>query len=152
MEESAEEKYLGDIISKDGRNMINIKARVNKGTGIVTRIMTLLDGIPFGKYYFEIAMILRNCLLVSSVLNNSEAWYNLTNAELDYLETVDMMFLRNVLKNPSPFIKFGLLNLLYGYGYAVKFFNGDYKAGNGAHFVEIIQVQHNYLTILCYSV
>ena len=63
--------------------MKNIKARVNKGTGIVRRIMTLLDGIPFGKYYFEIAMILRNCLLVSSVLNNSEAWYNLSNAELD---------------------------------------------------------------------
>ena len=48
--------------------------------------------------------------------------------------------LRNVIKNPSPFIKFGLLNLLYGYAYAVKFFNGDYNAVNGAHFVEIIQV------------
>merc|ERR1711934_229796 len=48
--------------------------------------------------------------------------------------------LRNVVKNPSPFIKFGLLNLLYGYAYAVKFFNGDYNAGNGAHFVEIIQL------------
>ena len=48
--------------------------------------------------------------------------------------------LRNVVKNPSPFIKFGLLNLLYGYAYAVKFFNGDYNAGNGAHFVEIVQV------------
>ena len=48
--------------------------------------------------------------------------------------------LRNVIKNPSPFIKFGLLNLLYGYAYAVKFFNGDYNDVNGAHFVEIIQV------------
>jgi len=48
--------------------------------------------------------------------------------------------LRNVLKNPSPFIKYGLLNLLYGYTYAVKFFNGDYNADNGAHFVEIIQL------------
>ena len=49
--------------------------------------------------------------------------------------------LRNAMKNPSPFIKFGLLNLLYGYAYAVKFFNGDYNAVNGAHFVEIIQVR-----------
>jgi len=48
--------------------------------------------------------------------------------------------LRNVIKNPSPFIKFGLLNLLYGYAYAVKFFNGDYNDVNGAHFVEIIQL------------
>merc|ERR1719341_3120749 len=48
--------------------------------------------------------------------------------------------LRNVIKNPSPFIKFGLLNLLYGYAYAVKIFNGDCNAVNGAHFVEIIQL------------
>ena len=44
------------------------------------------------------------------------------------------------IPNPSPYVKFGLLNLLYGYAYAVKFFNGDYNAENGAHFVEIIQV------------
>ena len=65
MEESQEEKYLGDIISNDGRNMKNIKSRVNKGKGIVSRIMTLLEGIPFGKFYFEVAVILRNSLLVS---------------------------------------------------------------------------------------
>ena len=94
MEEKNEEKYLGDIISNDGRNLKNIKARVSKGKGIVSRIMTLLEGIPFGKFYFEIAIILRNSLLVSSLLSNSEAWYNVTNAELDYLETVDLMLLK----------------------------------------------------------
>ena len=83
LEEVSDDKYLGDIISNDGRNLKNFKARVNKGEGIVNRIMTLLDGIPFGKYYFEVAIILRNSLLVSSMLCNSEAWYNVTNAELD---------------------------------------------------------------------
>ena len=59
--------------------------------------------------------------------------------------------LRNAMKNPSPFIKFGLLNLLYGYAYAVKFFNGDYNAVNGAHFVEIIQVRiHRNGQITCF--
>ena len=46
-------------------------------------------------------MILRNSLLVSSVLCNSEAWYNVTDAELDYLETVDLMLLRKVLNTPK---------------------------------------------------
>ena len=86
MEDTEEEKYLGDIISNDGRNIKNIKARVNKGKGVVSRIMTLLEGIPFGKFYFEVAVLLRNSLLVSSMLTNSEAWYNVTKAELDYLE------------------------------------------------------------------
>ena len=34
MEEKNEEKYLGDIISNDGRNLKNVKVRVSKGKGI----------------------------------------------------------------------------------------------------------------------
>ena len=34
------EKYLGDILSSDGKNLRNINARKNRGTGIVTQIMT----------------------------------------------------------------------------------------------------------------
>jgi hypothetical protein len=45
--------------------------------------------------------MLRNSLLVSSLLSNSEAWYNVTTSELDYLETVDLMLLRNILKAPK---------------------------------------------------
>ena len=46
MEEKEEEKYLGDILSKDGKNIKNIQARESKGIGIVNRIRTLLNGIP----------------------------------------------------------------------------------------------------------
>ena len=100
MEEKSDEKYLGDILANDGKNMKNFKSRVNKGTGIVNKIMTRLEGIPFGKYYFEVALILRNSLLVSSVLCNSEAWYNVTKAEMDFLETVDAMLLKKILNAP----------------------------------------------------
>ena len=68
MEDTEMEKYLGHVISRDGRNINNIKARVSKGTGIVHKILTMLDGIPFGMYYFEAAVILRESLLASSVL------------------------------------------------------------------------------------
>ena len=101
MEERDMEKYLGHVISRDGRNINNIKARVSKGIGIVHKIITMLDGIPFGMYYFEAAVILRESLLASSVLCNSEAWYNITNAELELLESVDMMLLKGVLKTPK---------------------------------------------------
>jgi hypothetical protein len=101
MEEKMEERYLGDIISVDGRNVKNIKARIAKGNGIVNKIICLLDAIPFGKHYFEIGIILRNSLLVSSVLFNSEAWYNLTESELNLLETIDVMFLRQLLQAPK---------------------------------------------------
>ena len=97
MEDTEEEKYLGDIISNDGRNLKDIKARVNKGKGIVKRILDILESIPFGKLYFQVAILLRNSLLVSSVLCNSETWFNLTKAELELLESVDLMFLRKLL-------------------------------------------------------
>ena len=98
MEDTEEEKYLGDIISKDGRNLKNIKARVNKGKGIVKRILDILDSMPFGKLYFQVAILLRNSLLVSSMLCNSETWFNLNKAELELLESVDLMLMRNLLR------------------------------------------------------
>ena len=98
MEMKKEEKYLGDVLSTDGRNIKNVRARVAKG--IVSRILSMLDGIPFGEFYFEIAAILRESLLVSSMLSNSEAWYNVSKAELELLETIDVNFLRNVLNAP----------------------------------------------------
>ena len=101
MENSEEEKYLGDIINKDGRNLKNIQSRINKGRGIVKRITEILDMVPFGELYFQVAIILRNSLLVSSVLCNSETWFNLTKAELDLLETVDLLLLRTLLAAPK---------------------------------------------------
>ena len=82
MEEKSDEKYLGDVISTDGKNIKNVKARVAKGKGIANRIISIIDGIPFGDFYFEVAMILRNSLLVSSMLSNSEAWYNVSKLSL----------------------------------------------------------------------
>ena len=54
MEEKDSEMYLGDVIAKDGKNIENIKARVNKGTGIVITILTMLDGIPFGNFFLKL--------------------------------------------------------------------------------------------------
>ena len=100
METKDSEKYLGDIISTDGKNLKNIKARVTKGTGIISKIITMMEGIPFGKFYYQVGIILINSLLVSSVLCNSEAWYNVTNSELELLESVDLRFLRSLFKAP----------------------------------------------------
>ena len=56
-----------------------------------------------------------NSLLVSSLLCNSEAWFNLTKSELDLLETVDVMLLRSLLNAPQStpeemlFLELGVL-------------------------------------------
>ena len=101
MEEKYEECYLGDIISKDGKNIKNIQARTMKGKGIVQRISNILEGIPFGKMFFEVAKILRNSLLISSLICNSEAWFRISKPELELLKSVDLMLLRKILEAPK---------------------------------------------------
>jgi len=46
---------------------------------------------------------------------------------------------QTICTKPSVYIKFGLLNVLYGYAYAVKYFSGDYK-DEFCEFVEIVQL------------
>ena len=75
MTDSTNEKYLGDITSSNGSNAKNIEARQNKGKGMVSQVLTILEDICFGNFQFEVAVILRNSLLINGILTNAEAWY-----------------------------------------------------------------------------
>ena len=66
-----EQLYLGDIISADRRQDKNVLSRKNKSQGIINHIMEILKSVFFGKYYFEVALVLRSSLLLSSILLNS---------------------------------------------------------------------------------
>ena len=44
---------------------------------------------------------LRNSLFLSSILSNSESWYNLTSEERNKLEQADETLLRRILECPS---------------------------------------------------
>ena len=46
------ERYLGDILSTDGKIEENLKKRQSKGIGIVNQIIGLLGGISFGGILF----------------------------------------------------------------------------------------------------
>ena len=90
-----------DILSNDGKNMKNVMARVIRGVDIANQIMSMLEEICFGNYYFQVAVILRNSLFISSVLCTSEAWYNITADERDKIEQADEMLLRRILECAS---------------------------------------------------
>ena len=100
MEEKDSEKYLGDIISSNAKNVKNIASRKNKSIGICRKIMTSLNDLWLGKFHFEAAILLRNSLLISSLLSNSEAWHNLTEVDLRNLEKADENLLAKILDTP----------------------------------------------------
>ena len=75
MKKGDSEKYIVDILSSDGNNLRNINAGRNRGTGIVTQILTKLEDICFGRHFFKVAIILRNSHLISSLLTNAEVHF-----------------------------------------------------------------------------
>ena len=89
--------YLGDLISNDGSHAKNVQHRKNKAIGIINQIMQILETVYFGKYYFEVAMILRSSMLLSSLLLNAEAWVNLKEKDIRSLEQSDEILLSKVL-------------------------------------------------------
>ena len=101
MKEVRNETYLGDIISSDGRNTLNIESRVSKGLGIVSQVMDVLKSVTFGVHYFETAATLREAMLVNGLLTNSEVGYGLTDAEVTKLEEVDRLLLRQIFQVAS---------------------------------------------------
>ena len=79
----------------------NLKIRGGRGLGAISTIMNILKDVSLGNYYFEIAMLLRQCLFQSTVLHNSETWINLTKTDIKYLETIDETLLRRILDAPA---------------------------------------------------
>ena len=113
IENSDEERYLGDLITSDGRNTKNLAARKAKGVGIVDKIMTILNDVFFGPYFFQVALTMRVSMLLSSILLNSESWYNLSDNEIQQLKTVDNMLHRRILECPRS-TKTSILHLELG--------------------------------------
>ena len=101
MIKSKEEKYLGDIITDDGNNNVNIKNRQSKGYGIVAEIASIVNEIPFGNHQFEVAIKLREAMLINGMLTNTEVTHGLTDKIIEDLERVDEFFIRQILKAHS---------------------------------------------------
>ena len=77
MESVGSDTYLGDIIASNGSSTENIKARISRGNGAISKIRNILDSVSLGEHYFKIALLLRESLLLSSMLSSSESWYGL---------------------------------------------------------------------------
>ena len=101
VEDVNSDEYLGDIICADGNNKANIQKRIGRGFGIISEIINILSQISYGYHYFEIALLLRTSLFLSSVLNNVEVMYNFSKADGEKFDAIDLTLMRKVLKAPK---------------------------------------------------
>jgi len=105
MKSVSEKKYLGEIISKDATNKTNIKSKTNKALGNVKQIISGLNERPYGKYTFQAGKLMRGGILISSLLNNSETWINLTKSDIEKIEKPDKIFHDKLLGKGSKVFK-----------------------------------------------
>ena len=143
--------YLGDIIRKDGKNNSNIKDRVRKGLGIVTNIMNILETITFGSKYFEIAVTMRQALLINGILTNSEVWHGTTKAQFEELEEVDKLLIRRILNAPiyacieSLYLELGLTPIhIIIKGRRIKYLHYLLRLSESEMLFKVFQAQWNH--------
>ena len=61
------------------------KSRKAKGKGIVTWIIAIWTAIPLGSHKMDVAMKLREAMLINGILYNSEALHRLTKEHIKTL-------------------------------------------------------------------
>ena len=117
MQKVTSDEYLGDIISADGTNTLNVAKRVSKGLGIITEIKSMLEKVTLGHHYFKTALLLRESKFLNGTLTNTEVWYGLKESEIKELEALDNMLLRYVLETPfstpveALYLELGILSI-----------------------------------------
>ena len=100
MKTSNRETYLGDVLTTDGKITANIQSRCDRGQGIINQSISMLQEISFGYFYFEIAMMFRNSMLLDGILCSSELLYGITNEHIEMLEKCDRTYMRRVFDCP----------------------------------------------------
>ena len=115
--QNSEDTYLGDIISEDGQNSKNIRNRVAKGVGIITKIMGSLEKITMGEHKVSTALLMRESQFNNGILTNSDVWYGLSKEDVNQLEILDRNLFRQVFATPvstpteSLYLELGILDI-----------------------------------------
>ena len=107
-------KYLGDIITDDGKNTKNIEARKAKSTATTISIKTIASNEAFKEVGTSVILELHDTITLSALLTNSESWtLNKTEKiELERMEIQSVKLLFDLpahIPTPALVYAFGLL-------------------------------------------
>ena len=68
-------KYLGNSINTAGTNIEDITVKCNRGIEIINKIITNLETMFLGNFYFEVGKTMIDIILLGSILDNKEVAY-----------------------------------------------------------------------------
>ena len=96
MDKKPSTKYLGNILSTRGGISGNIEDRRVIGCGKISTIMGILSSVDMAIHKLEANLLLRQAILINSLLYSAEAWSGVTDRHLARLEVVDTALLRRL--------------------------------------------------------
>ena len=96
MDKSECAKYLGNYITHKGGVNETVEDRSKKGWGKISQIMAILGEVDMGENRLEAGLLLRESILINSLLFSAEAWSAVTDKQLARLEVVDTALLRQL--------------------------------------------------------
>ena len=99
IEETTQYKYLGDIVTNDGKNKENISARKNKLKGSTINIKTIAANEVLNSVETAVLLELHEKMSVASLLNNAESW-TLSKGEEEDLEKMEVQALKDLFDLP----------------------------------------------------
>ena len=106
-----EYKYLGDIISLDGKNTSNLKERKNKVNVAVRSILTCCSSGVMQRMATKVAMHLYETEIVSALLYNAETW-TLNNMEKKFLDQIELQAWKKLIGLPNTTPSAGIMHTM----------------------------------------
>ena len=109
IKEATEYKYLGDVVTNDGKNIKNIESRGNKLQATTISINTIAASEVLNRVETSVLLELHEKISMTGYLNNGETWI-LNKNEIQQLEKNEIQSMKNLfdlpLHTPNPAIIF----------------------------------------------
>ena len=100
LQETSQYKYLGDVVTNNGRHTENIRARKQKTQATTTSINTISSSEILNRVESLVLLELHERLTIPALLNNAESWV-LNKTEMEEIERVEMQALKQLFKLPT---------------------------------------------------
>ena len=93
-------KYLGDIITNNGKNKENIADRKRKAVATTISINTIAGNEILNRMETPVLLNLHEKVTIPGLLNNAEAW-ELTTTDMKEIEQIEINSLKNLFNLPT---------------------------------------------------
>ena len=109
IEETDSYRYLGDVVTSDGKNSKNLEARKAKTFAATCSINSIAATNVLRKIETKVILELHEKIILSALLTNAEAW-TLLKSEKDEIERIEIQTLKMLfdlpIHTPTPAIIF----------------------------------------------